>query len=158
MLWAYVLSVYNYAVPESPERCDMVFLEANVKGNSTGNLEPLVNSSKNNPWASALCNMVLVAWWGEGSSGQQKSDTHDRTTSVGIPHNGRGTHGYSFTVPSMCQTCWWDRAWASYQAEQGSILTLPLDERWALGMLHNSPNPRVFIYKTDMIVLIVLFS
>jgi len=92
MLWAYVLSVYNYAVPESPEKCEMVFLEANVKGNSTGNLEPLVNSSKNNPW-------------GEGSSGQQKSNTHDRTTSVGIPHNGRGTHGYSFTVPSMCQTC-----------------------------------------------------
>ena len=49
MLWAYVVSVYNYAVPESLERCEMVFLETNIRGNSTGILEPLVNSSKNNP-------------------------------------------------------------------------------------------------------------
>ena len=49
MLWAYIVSVYNYALPESAERCEMVFLEANVRGNSTENLEPLVNSSKNNP-------------------------------------------------------------------------------------------------------------
>ena len=64
MLWAYVVSVYNYAVPESLARCEMVFLETNIRGNSTGILEPLVNSSKNNPWASTLCNMVLVAMVG----------------------------------------------------------------------------------------------
>lgn len=81
MLQACVVSVYNQPVPESLERYEIVFLEANVGSDSTGILEPSVKSTTNSSSASALCNIILVAMGGgEGSSGHKESVTFDETT------------------------------------------------------------------------------
>lgn len=99
MLQACVVSVYNQPVPESLERYEIVFLEANVGSDSTGILEPSVKSTTNSSLAQ-LC--VTSYWW---PWGEEKAALATKNLSLLMrqhelvsPNNKKGIYGYQTLI------------------------------------------------------------